>query len=126
MSFTELALIMFVALVLFGPEDLPVIARTLGKIVYQVRKYSSEITREFQEAMDTPGKVINDVLKDAPPKAKAIADNKEANTDTEELLSYEDTLRENSGTSPQAQDANPLADLPADIISHPKEPQAGE
>lgn len=124
MSFTELALIMFVALVLFGPEDLPVIARTLGKIVFQIRKYSNEITREFQEALDTPGKVINDVLKDAPPKAKAVAANQEGNTDTDELLSYEDTAQEKSVASPQ--EANPLADLPSDIISYPKEPQAGE
>lgn len=125
MSLTELSLILFVALILFGPEDLPVIARTLGKMVYQIRKYSNEITKEFQDALETPSKVINDALQEAPPKAMTSVENKADNSDTEELLSYEDNSQEEK-TVVSSQETNPLADLPSDIISYSKEPQAGE
>lgn len=120
MGLTELTLILFVALVLFGPEDLPVIARTLGKIVYQVRRYTTEISKEFQEALNTPGNVINEALKDKPDKKDTASS--DPSEETEELLSYDDSKDE--GKSPQS--TNPLAELPSDMISYSKEPQAGE
>ncbi len=113
MGLTELTLILFVALVLFGPEDLPVVARTLGKIVYQVRRYTIEISKEFQEALNTPSNVINEALKDKPDnKDKASS---EPSEDTEELLSYDDSKDESQGAQPQSN--NPLDELPSDIIS---------
>ncbi|NLI91758.1 MAG: TatA [Peptococcaceae bacterium] len=121
MSLTELALMLFVALILFGPEDLPVIARTLGKIVFQIRKYTNEITREFQDAIETPGKVINDALNDSPSQTKTLSDRKE---ESEELLTYENGPQEKAKN--KTGDANPLADLPSDIVSYRKDPQAGE
>lgn len=58
MSITELALILFVALILFGPEDLLVIAKTLGRIVREVRKYTDEISKEFQDTFDNASDII--------------------------------------------------------------------
>lgn len=124
MGLTEIALIMFVALILFGPEDLPVIARALGKTVFQVRKFVNEISREFQEAIDTPTNVINEVLKDTPSKEKLPKAEDKAK-DTEELLSYEDK-REEVSADVSAKETNPLAELPSDIVSAPKDTQAGE
>ncbi|RNC29616.1 MAG: Sec-independent protein translocase protein TatB [Candidatus Dichloromethanomonas elyunquensis] len=111
MGLTELVLILVVALILFGPEDLPVIARTLGKIFFQVRKYTEELTREFQDAINIPEKVINDALTESPAQTKALA---EKNDDAEELLTYEDY----PGDTPAKpmQEANPSADLPSDSV----------
>jgi sec-independent protein translocase protein TatB len=124
MSFTEIALILFVALILFGPEDLPVIARTLGKMVFQVRRFMNEITKEFQDAIDTPSNVINDVLKDQPGTSKKSGAAKKEDEPEEELLTYEESKQEPSAET--TKDANPLAELPSDIISYSKESQAGE
>ena len=59
MGFTEILIILAIALVLFGPEDLPVIANKLGKIVYQIRKVSNEFSKEFRNTVDLPGTVLN-------------------------------------------------------------------
>ncbi len=123
MGLTELALIMFVALVLFGPEDLPVIARAIGRVVFQVRKLMNEVTREFQQAIDTPGNVIEELLKDPPAKAAAPAAPKAE--EPEELLTYE---TEDKPSEPVEKPASvsPLADLPSEIVSYSNDKQAGE
>lgn len=119
MGLTEIGLIMFVALILFGPEDLPVVARTLGKMVYQVRKYASELNKEFQEAIDTPSKVVNNAIKDSLSESK-VSKTEEKREDTEELLSYEEEKDEVPVNVP-AENNNPLAELPSDIVSSPKD-----
>jgi sec-independent protein translocase protein TatB len=123
MSLTEITLIMVVALILFGPEDLPVIARTLGKMVFQARKFLNEITKEFNEAIETPSNMINEALKDKPNTGKAPEPNK-GEEEPEELLTYEESRKPSSENT--AKEANPLAELPSDIVSNAKEPQAGE
>jgi sec-independent protein translocase protein TatB len=123
MSLTELILVLFVALILFGPEDLPVIARALGKIVFQVRKYTDEIAKELKDVIDTPGNTINEALKAAQPKPKASEDEKPAAPE-DEFLTYEDQAVEESPES-QEKPLNPLAELPAEIVSW-KQTQAGE
>lgn len=87
MSLTEIILILVVALVVFGQDDLPVIARTLGKIFFQARKYINEISKEFQETVEIPAQVINDSLKTTPD----IVDNPESIAEQKdtELLVYE-------------------------------------
>ena len=87
----EIILILAIALILFGPEDLPDIARTIGKVVFEIRKATQELTREFQDSMDTP---------------KPQSEAKVPVTD-EVLLKYEDE-------SPK----DPLAELPLDMVSY--------
>lgn len=92
MSLTSITLIIFIALLLFGPEDLPVVAKTLGKIMYQVRRYSTEITQELQDAIEMPGNVIGQAIKDNPAEQKI----KHSNSETEEsnvLLTYTDETK---------------------------------
>lgn len=125
MSLTEITLILVVALILFGPEDLPVVARAVGKVVFQVRKFTNEIAREFQAAVDTPMKVINESLKDTPfeTNAKAAAkdtDGSESGKDKEELLTYKDSQSEGEKSKDNAPSHNPLGDLPRDILSQEK------
>ena len=47
MGFGDILLILAIALVLFGPEELPEIARKIGKVVFEIRKATTEITKEF-------------------------------------------------------------------------------
>lgn len=126
MSLTQIGIIMVIALILFGPEDLPVFARALGKMVRKVRKFTSEITKEFQGVIDTPTNIVNDVLKE--PSKEKISKEKSSSGETselekesevrEELLTYEDNKLE--------EETNPLSDLPADIVKYAKDKQAGE
>lgn len=123
MSLSSLALILFVALILFGPEDLPVIARTLGKMVYQVRKFMNEVGREFQAAIDTPSKVVNEALKDKP---KPKQTEKQQEDKPEEILTYEEDTNKTASEVSVVEESNPLSELPNDVVSYPKESQAGE
>ncbi|NLI92094.1 MAG: TatA [Peptococcaceae bacterium] len=121
MNLTDIILILIVALILFGPEDLPVVARAIGKIVYRVRKMSSELGREFQEAINAPANVINDSLKDTfseSDKKEISATGKELNheQETSELLTYVDS-KSVSEDPDDKKNNNPLAELPTDMIS---------
>ena len=111
MGITEILLIMGIVLILFGPEDLPEIARTIGKITYEIRKATQDVTKEIQGSIDTPSKVLNKALdfSERKPEAKpfqAASEAENSKTD-EELLTFED---ENS--------ADPLAELPSDMVSY--------
>ena len=58
-SLTEFTIIFLVALVLFGPEQLPVLARTLGKLSGQVKKTSDSLRREFYNSVYPPADLKN-------------------------------------------------------------------
>ena len=47
----ELILILALALVVFGPDKLPEIARQVGKAVGDIRRVSSEVTGEIQRGL---------------------------------------------------------------------------
>ena len=53
-SFTELLVIMVVALLVFGPEKLPEIASQLGKLSSQLKRASDGFRREFYNSVYTP------------------------------------------------------------------------
>lgn len=134
MSFNELIILMVIALVLFGPEDLPDVARAIGRVVFEVKKIAGDMTKEFQDAVNTPSNVLKKTLDDtlktpapkkssqevtktaaaAPSTAAAVApeaadtpkdENATPNKDDEELLTY---------------DEDPLAELPQDMVSYEK------
>jgi len=113
MGFTEIVLIMAIALILFGPEDLPDIARTIGKVVFEIRKATHELTKEFQSSMDAPANVLNkafeqtissSVVEQKTPTPQNEAE--DPRTD-EKLLTYEDEIPD-----------DPLAELPLDMVSY--------
>jgi len=58
-SLTEFTVIFLVALVLFGPEQLPVLARTIGKLSGQVKKTSDSLRREFYNSVYPPADLQN-------------------------------------------------------------------
>ena len=113
MGFSEIFLIMAIALILFGPEDLPDIARTIGKVVFEIRKATQELTRDFQNSMDTPNNILNKAFEQTTSsrsneqETHAPQSGAEVSATDEELLKYED---ESS--------ADPLTELPLDMVSY--------
>lgn len=57
-SFTELVVIAIVALLLFGPDELPKIARTAGKFMAEFRRHSDSLRREFYNSVYPPAQEI--------------------------------------------------------------------
>ena len=50
-GWSEMFVIVLVALLLFGPKELPEAARTLGRFLRQSRKLWGEVQRTFDEAL---------------------------------------------------------------------------
>ncbi|KGK91740.1 TatA [Desulfosporosinus sp. HMP52] len=113
MGLSEILLILVVVLILFGPEDLPVIARSFGKLVFEIRKATNELTKEFQSTIETPANVINKAFEQTTsPRVVekdtvSTSDESEDLKPEEELLTYEDEIPK-----------NPLAELPSDMVSY--------
>jgi len=70
---TELIVIMFVILLLFGAKKLPELAQGLGKGIREFKKASSEIQDEFKMNLDAPAaksKSQNEQNNETGPKTK--------------------------------------------------------
>ncbi|NOY23558.1 MAG: twin-arginine translocase subunit TatB [Acidobacteria bacterium] len=70
MGIGELVLIFVIALIVFGPEKLPTVARTVGKLARDLKKTTSELTEtiqreinleEIQSTLDLPAEVRRNV-----------------------------------------------------------------
>jgi Tat protein translocase TatB subunit len=57
-NFAEIAVVCVVALILFGPEQLPHIARQLGKVAGDLRKVTNSVRREWYNAVYPPASEI--------------------------------------------------------------------
>lgn len=66
LSFLEFAVICGIALLVFGPERLPELAKKLGTITGQLRRQSDALKREFYSAVYNP-------LQDAEAEVKTVA-----------------------------------------------------
>lgn len=49
---TELLIILGIALVIFGPTQLPKLGRSVGKAIRELRASSSEVTKAVQEGLE--------------------------------------------------------------------------
>ncbi len=59
LGFTEIAVIMVLALLLFGPKRLPEIGRTIGKGMAEFRRATNDLKRTFESEMavdETPAR----------------------------------------------------------------------
>jgi sec-independent protein translocase protein TatA len=48
----ELGIILLIALIIFGPAQLPKIGRSVGKAIREFRASSTEVSKAIQEGMD--------------------------------------------------------------------------
>ena len=68
MGLSEIILILFVVLLLFGADKLPEMARTLGKTIRQIRDATNEIKTEIEQSThqstDIDTKFIADTQKE--------------------------------------------------------------
>ena len=67
----ELILILLVAVIVVGPSKLPEVARSVGKAVGELRRATSGIKREFEEAISLsdppkPQRPYNELIKQDP------------------------------------------------------------
>lgn len=61
-SFGEIALVVFIALIVVGPKDLPVVMRTLGRWFGQFKSIADEFREGFRETLR--GTQLEDFEKD--------------------------------------------------------------
>ncbi|HEX3028464.1 MAG TPA: twin-arginine translocase TatA/TatE family subunit [Clostridia bacterium] len=135
-SMNELLILMVIGVIIFGPEDLPDIARTVGKFVYEIKKMFNEATKDikdatkdFKDVIDAPSNVINktyeDTIKpvldlDNTSSKKTTHEEKVGKEAEEKLLTYDEV--EKTASNPQVEerdkDLDPLAELPTDMVSY--------
>lgn len=71
-SFSELLVIAFVALIVIGPEKLPKVARTLGALVGRMQRYLAEVKEEVnREARFEELQQLQNEIKQSSHKAQA-------------------------------------------------------
>ena len=81
-GFQELIIIFVVALLVFGPEKLPEIAKTLGKWVVEIRRGINIAKSQMEEEMKEEFKMPEDIIQSLP-KDEAIEKMKDKKGDAE-------------------------------------------
>lgn len=66
LSFPEILFLAALALVVIGPKQLPEVARTLGRILNELKRASSSLTDEFRDQL----RIDNMHARPAPPPLK--------------------------------------------------------
>lgn len=65
----EILVVAVIALIVFGPQRLPEIARTVGKTLAQLRRMAADVRSEFESGMDMD--TVADEPEDIPPAPEA-------------------------------------------------------
>ncbi len=78
MSGGELVIIFIVAFLVFGPKKLPELARTLGKLLFEVKKAAQDVKVHMETEFDSVEKETKEEKKpDEEPPAEKPADEAE-------------------------------------------------
>lgn len=129
MGISEIFLILVVVLILFGPEDLPVIARSIGKLVFEIRKAADELTKEFQNTINTPSNIINKAFEQTTSSNTAKKDAGQSPSEAQDSKVQDDKIQDNKTdedllTYEDENPKDPLAELPSDMVSYEEEKDA--
>jgi len=86
MAFSEIALIIVAALMLFGAKNVPEIARTLGKTIAQIKNTTNQIKSEIHKSAELQEftKIKND-----------LQESINIDTTTDEIVQQIDEVKEN-------------------------------
>ena len=70
MDLFEIVLILAIALIVVGPERLPEVMRTLGKVLRELRLASNTVLHELTDVLDEPPANVTPASRPAPPAIK--------------------------------------------------------
>ncbi|CAN6132561.1 TatA Sec-independent protein secretion pathway components [Methylophilaceae bacterium] len=102
-SFSELLVIAFVALIVIGPEKLPKVARTLGALVGRMQRYLAEVKEEVnREARFEELQQLQNEIKQSSHKAQSKAQRKVSELTQELDFQALDALETVSAKEPSA------------------------
>jgi sec-independent protein translocase protein TatA len=96
----EMAVIMVLALLVFGPKKLPEIGRSMGKAIRGFQEASKEFENEFKKEAERIEKTVNEPISEPmkatlePPEPKALA-----SAELEEALEAEEQPNEAIATA---------------------------
>jgi len=80
-GFQELIIIFIVALLVFGPEKLPEIGRTLGKWVVEIRRGINIAKSQMEEEMKEEFRMPEDIVQSLPEDDANLETDKEKDTE---------------------------------------------
>jgi len=69
-GFGELVFLAILALIVFGPKRIPEVARTIGRLVQQVRQATGGIEDEVRQLMTLEGDPLSPLSEPLPPESK--------------------------------------------------------
>ena len=114
-GFTELLVILAVALVVLGPDKLPLYMKKFGQAVREFKKYSSELTEDLKENVIAPLDEAQKPLREAIAPLEDLE--KDLKSNAKEL---ESSIRDIGKAKPEEKEA------PAEVVEEPKTEQHEE
>jgi sec-independent protein translocase protein TatB len=109
----EILVVSAIALIVFGPEKLPQIARTIGRGISELRRMASDVKQEFEVGLDIDDDDEDDRPRVHRPTRRSTGASAEGEGDT--ALSESDT-EGNEGAAPGAK-ADPNDPPPTEASS---------
>ena len=74
LGFFEILVIGFAALILFGPDKLPEMARRLGKLSADLKRTSDSVRREFYNSLYTPAETLKGEVESVKRELRAVSE----------------------------------------------------
>jgi len=125
----ELVLIAILALIFIGPEKLPEIMRQIGRTVGELRRMSSELTREFQEEL-APLQELQSELTGAPKAEQKTTSKPQQPAATVKPMSSPTSIAPPEGlqppSSPTTSQAAGESKSSSTPVAHPKKAHSSE
>jgi sec-independent protein translocase protein TatB len=85
LGFSEIVVIGVLALILLGPEQLPDLARKLGKFVNELKRTTDGLKEEFKNSGINPSNLLEEIKNDRPAK-KPNENTSSQNQNVEDML----------------------------------------